>query len=486
VPTQRVFALEKIVDQLYEDFYPYLAPPERKDGFRRGFRLFISEAMGCLVAQEQDRSLIEDRSYYRIDLDDFMEFATTELAPEPVISQFPEGTATFFEFTQDGVQGCLEGEFVGIPVTVCPVDAVIARCYPFVSATVRFVYLREIEGKKKIVSIENDPLHHYVTLVLAARDGNTSDERSPLEEWDRYSFSPPYEDDPQWRFDIIEGVYTDAIISEIEKDKATPPEITRRVTKIQKSREKAQPVTQLQFEIARLMLNLPSYVAFMYDLVTEERRQLKQSPANRLVKRRSLHRGPTYRIIRSIRIIRPREESASIPWRAPARLHAVRGHWRMLLKDSVGKSPEGARVPGKTWVREHTRGQFRELATDAELKVSNVVINIKQTLQYARDVIQAASGAADVSAPRPEDLKQGKPSAEWIAEERAKLSAGLRFIILKRDGFRCQQCGASAVEDNFIKLEVDHKVPVSAWGRTEESNLWTLCVPCNKGKSDRQ
>ena len=123
------------------------------------------------------------------------------------------------------------------------------------------------------------------------------------------------------------------------------------------------------------------------------------------------------------------------------------------------------------------------VTTDAELKPSNVVINIKQTLRYARDVIQAGAGAPS---PPAEEPRQGRPSAEWIAEERAKLSTGLRYLILKRDGFRCRQCGTSAVEDNFIKLEVDHRVPVSAWGRTEEDNLWTLCTAFNKGKSNRR
>jgi hypothetical protein len=136
VTATRVFALEGVVDQIYENFYPYLAPAERKDGSRRAFRLFVSGAMRCLVAEEKDRSLVEDRSYYRIDLDDFMEYATTELAPTVRINQFPEGTAAFYEFTQDGIQGCLDGEFIGMPVTVCPIDAVIARSYPFVSVTV--------------------------------------------------------------------------------------------------------------------------------------------------------------------------------------------------------------------------------------------------------------------------------------------------------------------------------------------------------------
>jgi HNH endonuclease len=146
----------------------------------------------------------------------------------------------------------------------------------------------------------------------------------------------------------------------------------------------------------------------------------------------------------------------------------------------------GSRIAGKTWVRDHTRGQIREVTADFELQESHVVINIKQTLRYARDVIQAVGATVGTHVQIAEKLNPGKPSAEWMANERAKLSAGLRFLILKRDGYRCRQCGASAADDNYFRLEVDHRVPVSAWGRTEESNLWTLCVPCNKGKSDRQ
>ena len=138
--------------------------------------------------------------------------------------------------------------------------------------------------------------------------------------------------------------------------------------------------------------------------------------------------------------------------------------------------------------RSHRAGDGQEFVTENELKQSNVVINIKQTLQYARDVIHAASIAmpVDVEIQTAAQPATGKPSSEWIADERAKLSAGLRYQILKRDGFRCQLCGSSGVDSNFIKLEVDHKTPVSAWGRTEESNLWTLCSPCNQGKSNRQ
>jgi 5-methylcytosine-specific restriction endonuclease McrA len=68
-------------------------------------------------------------------------------------------------------------------------------------------------------------------------------------------------------------------------------------------------------------------------------------------------------------------------------------------------------------------------------------------------------------------------------EERIKLTAGLRWIILRRDNFKCTVCGKG--EEEGIKLEVDHIVPVEKWGRTEESNLRALCRDCNRGKGAR-
>lgn len=65
---------------------------------------------------------------------------------------------------------------------------------------------------------------------------------------------------------------------------------------------------------------------------------------------------------------------------------------------------------------------------------------------------------------------------------RTPVSKRLRFRVMRRDGYRCRLCGMTS--DDGITLEVDHIVPVAKGGRTEESNLWTLCHPCNNGKSD--
>lgn len=56
----------------------------------------------------------------------------------------------------------------------------------------------------------------------------------------------------------------------------------------------------------------------------------------------------------------------------------------------------------------------------------------------------------------------------------------LRYEVLRRDGFRCQACGASASEG--VALEVDHVMPRALGGTDTAANLSTLCRPCNAGK----
>lgn len=68
------------------------------------------------------------------------------------------------------------------------------------------------------------------------------------------------------------------------------------------------------------------------------------------------------------------------------------------------------------------------------------------------------------------------------AQERQKMTADLRYQVLKRDNFRCRSCGATAESET---LHVDHIHPVAKGGRTEMENLQVLCQTCNLGKSDR-
>jgi hypothetical protein len=56
----------------------------------------------------------------------------------------------------------------------------------------------------------------------------------------------------------------------------------------------------------------------------------------------------------------------------------------------------------------------------------------------------------------------------------------LRFEILKRDGYACRYCGATAPD---VKLQVDHVRPEALGGRTEPENLVAACEECNRGKA---
>jgi 5-methylcytosine-specific restriction endonuclease McrA len=62
---------------------------------------------------------------------------------------------------------------------------------------------------------------------------------------------------------------------------------------------------------------------------------------------------------------------------------------------------------------------------------------------------------------------------------REEISIRKRFLVLKRDQFTCVLCGRSGVG---IKLEVDHKNPLSKGGNNTADNLQTLCFECNRGK----
>ncbi len=68
----------------------------------------------------------------------------------------------------------------------------------------------------------------------------------------------------------------------------------------------------------------------------------------------------------------------------------------------------------------------------------------------------------------------------YITEQRRMLSASMRYDVLRRDKFRCVLCGAAAKDG--VQLHVDHIRPLSKGGKTEMSNLRTLCDRCNLGK----
>lgn len=68
-------------------------------------------------------------------------------------------------------------------------------------------------------------------------------------------------------------------------------------------------------------------------------------------------------------------------------------------------------------------------------------------------------------------------------KRKRSVTLSMRYMVLQRDEYRCQLCGASAREG--VELEVDHRVPLAKGGSNDLLNLWVLCHKCNRGKGTR-
>ncbi len=486
---RRLFSLETFLDEFGDSFQPPLR--HRKDTTPAVRPLYMG-----LCAREFEWELRAERDYFKIDMADFLDFATSELAiPSARLGDFKDQRATFYENLAANVQvpdfsiTYLASEGRGRLL-----DFVTARDRQYVSVSARFeVSFHDGDGM---------PRQTFCTVFFAPPDDDETIkldapayEAAKLIEWARSHADPPTHQDREWRLKTS-GVLLDRFLERHGE----------RLSSDRRAQLRSPVGHPELFELTRLGLSLPAYIRFMYDLVEEEHSAVGTRKVRRTIKRggKRVTREQdevVYRTIRSIRVIHPdagptsSKSARTRRWSAPAYAFAVRGHWRHFDDSSRrGHDSEGKVIFGKTWVTEYTKGeeydgQLSPIAT--QTRVPNVVVGIKQPLHYARDVIEAAAKATVAFTPAAKDVThppavtntdEDKPSLEWMATERAKLTAGLRYLVLRRDNYTCQVCGKRQADENYVRLEVDHKIAVSEWGRTEERNLWTLCRECNRGK----
>lgn len=84
----------------------------------------------------------------------------------------------------------------------------------------------------------------------------------------------------------------------------------------------------------------------------------------------------------------------------------------------------------------------------------------------------------------PVDIQQKSANNEYAHKTKRDINLRLRFLVMKRDNFKCCICGNSPAKDPTIELHIDHIVPWAKGGETVLDNLQTLCSKCNLGKSD--
>lgn len=70
----------------------------------------------------------------------------------------------------------------------------------------------------------------------------------------------------------------------------------------------------------------------------------------------------------------------------------------------------------------------------------------------------------------------------FVKKQRSLMTKKLREAIKNRDNYTCCNCGNSIYDEPNLLLEVDHIIPVSKGGLTQNDNLQTLCWKCNRNK----
>ena len=84
----------------------------------------------------------------------------------------------------------------------------------------------------------------------------------------------------------------------------------------------------------------------------------------------------------------------------------------------------------------------------------------------------------------PVQIPQKNSNNEPVHKTKRDINLRLRFLVMKRDDFKCCMCGRSPATTPRLELHIDHIIPWSKGGETIIDNLQTLCSDCNLGKSN--
>ena len=144
-------------------------------------------------------------------------------------------------------------------------------------------------------------------------------------------------------------------------------------------------------------------------------------------------------------------------------------------------------------MRAKLRAHF--LANVGRTMTSDELRNVAGKSEWARRVreLRNEEGYQILTHNDRDDLRPGEYLLEDIKPQPAferSISKELRALVLDRNGFTCQMCGAVAGEPHpydptrKTRLHLGHVVDKSQGGKDEASNLRALCSVCNEGASN--
>lgn len=123
---------------------------------------------------------------------------------------------------------------------------------------------------------------------------------------------------------------------------------------------------------------------------------------------------------------------------------------------------------------------------EATSEVENPII-IKEVMFPQANIIEhPVEELSPGDANKTPSAKRPKSSQKPINTRQPKreVSLRLRFRVMRRDNFKCTECGRSPATDPSIILHIDHIKPWSKGGESTFENLRTLCSYCNIGKGN--
>jgi len=150
-------------------------------------------------------------------------------------------------------------------------------------------------------------------------------------------------------------------------------------------------------------------------------------------------------------------------------------------------------TPKRIGMRAKLRAHF--LANIGRIMTSDELREIAGKSEWARRVreLRNEEGYLILTHNDRDDLRPGdyllENSKPQPAFERS-ISKELRALVLDRNGFTCQMCGAVAGEPHpydptrKTRLHLGHIIDKSQGGKDEASNLRALCSVCNEGASN--
>ena len=127
----------------------------------------------------------------------------------------------------------------------------------------------------------------------------------------------------------------------------------------------------------------------------------------------------------------------------------------------------------------------RHLKLRKEEISDSITISIRPELKEAIKIMVGSEGIERFVEQIIIDNLDNDGLTQYIEKRARYISTESRYSVLAKAGFKCQACGAKPLPGNDVTLNIDHIIPFSMGGSSDESNLQVLCHECNISKGNR-